>query len=340
MVRFEYRTLADTIAWTANRSGVNIPIPRDRFIQRMAVRVTGCVDTDASVAPTLQEDNPLGIIKAIYVTANGNDTQRRLRGDRLWYLNSFRHATPPERVTTPIATGESSTEFAFNLFLDFMRDPRNPFDISAMMPAQVYSSLKLFIDWGTGTDLDTNGKTTLVDATATVTLREGTMSNAEIRAAYGRELQRLQKIYESEQTKTNVQNTNYQFTMDLPVGHFINAIGVFAYDNTIRSDAIVNTQFRLQQKSPLSVTLTQSDWMASQNYDKAEMNLDTILDIDVALTSVDLWNRPLRGLTIIDTEAQGGLDTRNMKSGDVQYQANIGAITGTSETVLVVQEIV
>lgn len=340
MAEFNNVTLDEQLTFSPNTTSV-IDLDRDKFVQDLYLRTTIDYDTAAG-APVLQEDNPLDLIQSIRVTANG-ETLYELAGKRLWYMNAYWNGIAGERNVTTTATSQSNVIDSFMLETPFKLNYRDPFDIGAVIPAQDLNQFQLHIGWGANANLATN--TTINTATMDVTMREVTFSPKEIRDNFGANFEKLPRIRVSEKVQTVASsNTNFAFQVDVPTGNFIKNIGVFAVDNGVRDDDLIS-RWRLRRRSPAQLDITGGlDWESEQSIDRTENRMPWDLEIDAALSSEELWARPLRGYTFLNTEGfagvLGGIDARLLKQGDLQFQASNAVPTGVSDVTLVNTEVV
>jgi len=340
MAEFSNETLDEQIDFAANTTKV-LDLDRDKFVQDLYLRTTIDYDTGGS-APVLDEDNPLDLIQSVRVTANG-ETLYELPARELWYMNAYWNGIAGERNNTTTATTQSNVIDSFMLETPFKLNYRDPFDIGAVIPAQDLNQFQLHIGWGAAANLATN--TTINSATMDVTMREVTFTPDEIRRNFGADFSKLPRIRVSEKVQTVASsNTNFAFQVDVPTGNFIKNIGIFARDNSIRDDDLIS-RWRLRRRSPAQLDITGAlDWESEQSIDRTENRMPWDLEIDAALSSEELWARPLRGFTFANTEGMagiiGGIDARLLKQGDLQFQASNETPTAVADVTLVTTEVV
>jgi len=316
MVVFYPRLLEEVIPFAAGATR-SISIPRDRFIQKIELRLTITGTTAATVSA--HEDNPMSLVRGIRLVANGNDVKLAASMTDLHYVDQYEYGTAPERfiqTATGLPAGSDLGRAAVVADVGSI-EPKNPFDISSLLPAHTFSSLELFVDWGTSADLGTGY--TVADARITVTLREADLTPEELR-----EVEPMLKLYETFIEKTiDAAYPYYGFIVDLPTGNQLFRTVLTAVRAGIRSDTQI-TAFKVTQESPVKAELLTDGWYESQARDKLQYGIETVV----------------RGICIIDYEKEiGGLDLRGLKAGDVKFRASTIAPSGTTKARLLNLEI-
>ena len=315
MVAFSTRTLEEAIEWEANKTK-SIKIPRDRFIQKMILRLTVIGSTGTTVSA--HEDAPMSLVKNIRLVANGKDVYQSAPMADLFYVDKYEYGTEPERfVQTGTSLPAGSDLGRAVVYLDCgSLDAKDDFDVSSLLPAHMFSSLELFVDWGDSASLGSGY--TISSAKLTVTLREADLTADELR-----EIGKMLRLFETFVEKTiDAEYRDYTFAIDLPVGNQLRRSVITAIRGGVRSDAQI-LAFKVTQESPVRAEIMQSGWYESQAQDKLEYGVETVI----------------RGVTIIDYEGLGGLDARDLKSGDIKFRANSVAPSGVTKVRLLTQEI-
>ena len=150
-----------------------LDIPRDRAIRRIVMRFILNLTTTATT-PTYTEDDILNVIKKIRLVQNGNDNKFNTSA-RLWfYVEEFEKSTQVRRVA-PTASVSTTADAEVVLIADFAQQRLNEDDISALLPARRFASIRLEIDWGGTADLATaNAPSINVASRCLVEIREVT----------------------------------------------------------------------------------------------------------------------------------------------------------------------
>ena len=328
------RTLTDQRK-TFSASGKSvISIPTDAYLQDVQLRLALQYDTGASA--TVAEDAILRVIKQINLRVNGK-VKRSWAPQRYWPLHVLDYKTRPERVDLTTTQANDKTASVV-LHVPFRGDVQDDDDFGFMLPARYLSNVDLEIEWGPGTDLGTAQTVDAAQTQVEATLSEVVLDGTEELALYGavgpnviRAGSRLLEIIESEQTKTvDAAYTNYQFAVDLPSGAVLARSALYATKAGARSDALVE-QYRVRQTSPVRVDYVEESWTSSQARDKTEYQIQTAIDGNVFL----------KGLTLLDyiQMTGAGLDLTGRKAGDVRLEADVSAPSGTTNVVLLHQQV-
>ncbi len=342
-LKIERRTLNDAahkfdIAANLSKSGNKIDIPMDRWIKTIWLILRA--QYDASAASTLNEDNPMSLLKNVAVVVNGKAV-RDVDFAMLHYKNIFDHygRVPPRQKSTAAGVVTNKQLVAVAKF-DFCTEPSFPNShqnaLDALLPAHELSSLNIRVDTGALTDLGTNE--TLDNATIYPVLEEVTMDKDTEGKLFGSDRQNLLFIQESMAEKINAGATsNYQFETDLPTGNILRRTLIKAIDNGARSDAIV-TDFRTVVKS-LGIE-DQWGWDAAQIDDRVGLGIGRLTGMsELEASSESGLVYTIKGLVMNDFRDLGYLNLRGTRSGTAKWQANVGAPTGTSKIVQLHEEL-
>jgi len=323
MVVLQTIPLTETIPFLAN-STKTMKIPRNRFIREIQLRIE-IVAVNGGTGPTLNEDNPMGIVKRIRLIKNGKDiifdTEMALR----FYSMKYIRGTEPDRAQTSTVNSATSTSVA-EVSIDFSVDENNEEDISALLPAANFTDLELQVDWGTNTDLATANAPTITVASSLmrVSVVEAEVTTQDLAAlaeAMGGEAKMLSKMVRQQDFTVDATYNNFQFSKNINVGSLVQRHTIRVVDNSLRADTLVS-RFRFKQYSPVQTDLEDRLWTSSQSKDKRRFSVETLI----------------RGITILNWEDKGFLDLTNLKEGDVKYEHNNVAQTGTAKVSLVSTE--
>lgn len=299
-------------------------IVRNNFIRAIICRLEVKV-VNGGVAPTNHEDNPMSIVKRLRLIKNGKENIFDVPLALRWYEEKYLKGTAPEQTTTSVTASATSTGIA-TVTIDFAVDENNIEDITALLPAHELTDLQLEADWGVvGTDLQTANAGTITAANTfiKVSLIEVTLTQEDIdklKAQFG-EAKVLSKIVRTITHSVTATNDNFTFQKNLTVGNLIQRHLVKVRDNGARDDALV-TRIRFKQYSPVLTDLEDRLYPQSQAVDKVKYKLEAVT----------------KGITIFDWSDKGFLDLTDLKEGDVKYEHNNGAQTGTSDITLVSTE--
>jgi len=139
-----------------------VDIPRDRNIRRIVMRFVINVTTTAT-PPTYTEDNILNVIKKIRILQNGNDVKMNTPSRMWFYVEQYEKGTQP-RFVAPTSSASTTADAEVCLIADFAQRRQDEDDISALLPARRFASLRLEIDWGGTADLATANAPTINSA--------------------------------------------------------------------------------------------------------------------------------------------------------------------------------
>ncbi|MEM3423570.1 MAG: hypothetical protein QXE51_03300 [Nitrososphaeria archaeon] len=151
-MRFTRRSLAQ--ATLTKGAETTVDIPRDYFIQRMLLKVDVTYNTGSSVSKT---GTIWDLIKEVRVQREGqrSDIPFKMTGQQIRGLAKYDYMKEPSSTDFSTATGQSGLVATAYVPVDFRIDKWNDADISALLDAFNYSSLKLVLNMGTESDVGT-----------------------------------------------------------------------------------------------------------------------------------------------------------------------------------------
>lgn len=308
--------------WTERPIG-NIPfsasdtksliIPRDKPIRRMTLRFDINLTTTA-VAPTYREDDILNVIKKIRLEMNGDTKKFNVKARMWFFVEKYEKGTAPQ--TTAPTTAVSTTASAFvTLNADFATDRTDEHDLSALLMARRLSSLELFIDWASATELaSANAPTINASTKCIVEIREVAGSFTD-RNGSTVDVFAINPAEIFEQMETVIVDANHTsfdgdtLAKDLaPAPSNVLKQALMVLDQTAvvgnKSNSIV-TEFKVQRESPDIVRHIQRTWLSIWDMNKVEYQQETN---NVGFLLLD-W---------IDKLGGGLLNNTNL--GDVKYR--------------------
>lgn len=323
-------TLASNIDVLNNVSKtVTLDIPQDKDIQKIYIRLSGTCSGTLSV---WNEDNPMNLIKNVQLRG-GKDIIFDVGMPTLWQLNAYDFGIVPERVALTIA---GNTSFSALASYNFMKNARNPLDVSSVLPARDYPNLKLRCQIGAATDMATG--ITLSAAVADVKLT--TVDPNPLGLKF--ENRDIIRLTEKDIDITGANSTYKDIDVD-SVGYKIRRIVVKSIDNSLRSDAFVTNCRILDRK--YNNFLVDDKWMLLKNQDIFDYTLNpreywnssaTIAYVDPIGTDPSPKGT-IRGITVMDFDKARNtqysmlnfLDLRNYKIGDMKLGFINSAGSGT-----------
>jgi len=310
MVSINPRRLEDTNAYSAGAT-LTWDLPRDRYVQQILLWMY-LDDVDQAVAAGDQTDYPK-VFDSVRIVLNGNITLVSAEGEDLFQLATREYKEQPY-VSASAAVADAQALYCM-IPIPFMLEVDNPYDFSALIPAQGASSFQLFVVCGDLNALDSN--TTVNSGTFYVEMKEVNMTTAESDARYGKNLESLARIQISQKIHTITSTTtNYSGRIDVPTGNYVRKILLRTKDSSaVESDVEFDT-YRFFF-NPGQQQLYQNEWVLSRAEDKLEHQIDF----------AELWS----GYVLYDPEQlmgnekfRGSLNLTGMKNGDLQLQYNTG----------------
>ena len=277
-------------------------LPRDRWIRAIQLH-TQIVESQSG---TQVANGILNWHQAIRVVASGNDTLKNVNGYRLWAMSKYESGCQLPFDT--IGGSDSAATKNAYFMLHFALNPKNPFDVSALLPAHLLSTLDLFIDFGALTLMGSSF--TLTSGTVEITVTECYTTQAE-----EEEIKKnLVKLYEVENTYSSVPSavaSDYSQYIDLQTGVRVLKIGIFTQTSSAYSDGVIG-KYEIRQMSPVNTQLEHTEWYASKTEDKLMYGLTLVAAGYEGLET---------GFTIYDPAFKSGfLDTVGMKQGDIRLR--------------------
>ena len=290
MVRFNERPIGtiafdeDTINGGGNSASDGFNIPRDKPVRRITLRFFWSVTNGGS--GVLDEDGVLNLIKGIRLVADGNRTLVHLTGRMGFLLEKYEKGTAPYFVDGT-ESAETATARA-TLVLDFALNRKLEKDLSALLMAHRFSSLRLFIDWGAVADAySTTTGTSFTDADSgcEVEIREvsGVIEQGDQTGeAVGKNVRDINPPQLIEQIKTiDLEASKLEFDSDAqqiditPAPANILTQGFMALDNDLKTNDRV-TAIKIQQQSPETDNIIEREWASVWSENKAEYGIETL----------------------------------------------------------------
>lgn len=289
MVRFNERPIGtiafdeNTINGGGNSASDGFTIPRDKPIRRITLRFFWSITNGGS--GVLGGDGAMQIVKGIRLVADGNKTLVHLNGQTAYLMEKYEKGTPPQYTNGP-TTATTSTAELF-VVLDFALNRKLEKDLSALLMAHRFSSLKLFIDWGSiGDAYSTTTGTSFNDASCgcEVEIREvaglieaGDQTNEaagkNVRDINPVELIEQIKIIDLEVSRTEF-DTNAQQINITPAPANILTQGFLQLDNGNRTNSRI-TDIKVQRQSPETENIIERKWDSIWGENKTEYSVES-----------------------------------------------------------------
>ena len=148
------RTLTEKITFEANKTK-SISLPRDAYITRIDILAKFTITTNATTAPTYNDDDILRLIKNIRVVSGSTpfvDAPARW----LYYKAYYEFPTAPRKDSPPTGTGATADVYVL-IPIHFGVMPMNKYDPTCVLAAKEKSSLTLEVLFGGISDLASAG---------------------------------------------------------------------------------------------------------------------------------------------------------------------------------------
>jgi hypothetical protein len=309
---FTYRTLEEKqLNLTAAILGTKqiITLPRDRYVQQIALRVRLKSGIGGAAAKT---EGLVNLLSNIMIKSNGSDIHADVSGYDIYAVDKYEYGTAPRNDTMVDAT-DCFAEVVFN----FQTNVKNPNDISAVIPSKSKSSFDLIITLGVLADVWTGGAPTFTSGDITISMREVDLTENDIAKQGAFYSVYYGVIEDNTGTKTF---GDYLYSLGTPVGKVIHFLYVHTFVDTVRTNGYLS-KYLLKNESK-KTDILQSGWYESRAADKLEYSLETILT----------------GITVIDMRDYGLLDARGLKYNDITIRGNIPVAAGANGKVRLVSK--
>jgi len=313
-------------------SELKVDIPRDNPIQSLICEVF--VEMVNGTSPVETDDGLLEIIKSAKLQMDGKDIKFNKTGRQWFYIEKDDKRTSPYRTTFVTTNSATHTEKVL-LIHDFVADPLDENDISALLPANRMSSLKFIVNFGVAADVSSNIASItdansgvnieIIEVTGTVE-RDGSMLNiGDVPFADIREDARVDTLLSA---KTSFDTSTMKVDVTPAPANIIKTV-MIQLDNDIRTNALI-TDVKLQKEKGGTKRLRHFKWNSEWARRKVRSHLESpsvgVLVLDhVDFFKTGLINRGNEGdirfriLTASTNEAQ---DTLEMLQRYISLEGN------------------
>lgn len=299
-----------------------IDVPRDNPIRRIIMEFTIVIVNGTGVS-TATDDDLLEIASSVKLIMNGKDVKFSKSARQWFYMEKDDKGTAPYKDAL-VLTAAATTTHKFVLVHDFASDPLDRQDITALLPANRLSSLKLEVTWATLADIVaiTDSDSTITDASSgvDVEIREvsGTVEKdgaqidiADLPFADIREDSDATGIPPS---KTSFDSSTFKKDVTPSPANILKQL-FLVLDSDVRSNAFI-TEIKIQREKGGNKRLYHRTWDSLWRENKAEQGLESSVVGVVALDYVDIFGR--------------GLINRG-NEGDIRFRFLTGASTEATD---------
>lgn len=253
---------------------------------------------------------------------NGKDIKFSKSGRQWYYMEKDDKGTAPSKDSL-VLTASATTTHRFVLIHDFASDPLDRQDITALLPANRLSSLKLKITYGALSDIaTTTGDATITDASSgcDVEIREvsgtverdgGSIDIGDLPFADIREDSDATGIPPS---KTSFDSSTFKKDVTPAPANILKQL-FLVLDSDVRTDSFI-TEIKIQREKGGAKRLIHRTYENARRERKTEQSLESITTGVLALDYVDIFGR--------------GLINRG-NEGDIRFRFLTGASTEASD---------
>jgi len=298
-----------------------IDVPRDNPIRRIVceVFIKIVAGTNALVA---SDDDILEIVSKAELIMNGKDIKFVKSGRQWFYLEKDDKGTAPQKDALTL-TASATTVHRFTLVHDFASDPLDRQDITALLPANRMSSLKLRFTYNAIADVATTNEDatiTAADSGVDVEIREvsgtvdrdgGSIDIGDLPFADIRETNDATGIPPS---KTSFDASTFKKNVTPAPANILKQL-FLVLNADVRDDAFI-TEVKIQKEKGGNKTLYHRTYTSLRTERKTEQSLESITTGVFVLDYVDLFGR--------------GLINRG-NEGDIRFRFLTGASTESAD---------
>jgi len=310
----------DTIAFDESVSK-EIDVPRDNPIRRIVceVFIKTVAGTNAFVAT---DDDILEIVQKAELIMNGKDIKFSKSARQWFYMEKDDKGTAPQKDSLTL-TASATTVHRFTLIHDFASDPLDRQDITALLPANRMSSLKLRFTYGALSDVSSateDGSITDADSGVDVEIREvsgtvdrdgGSIDVGDLPFADIRESNDATGIPPS---KTSFDSSTCKKDVTPATANILKQL-FLVLNADVRDDAFI-TEVKIQREKGGAKRLYHRTYTSLRTERKTEQSLESLTTGVFALDYVDIFGR--------------GLINRG-NEGDIRFRFLTGASTESAD---------
>ncbi len=318
--------LTDTLTWAAS-SSVKVNLPRDGLITEMTFHVA----LTLSAAAVIQPDGPYRIIESFKIEGDGGRSFFGMSGEqmgRLWNLVNKYDYPGAAFVNEDGLNSGTATMHIFWVFHPGS-NPRDPFDMSAVIPAQDLSTLTA--EWQTTAN-------SVCDDTATISSATGYIDICKV-TGVPTPKGIMTPLSSGLKLPHDANYSDYQKKIDVPTGAYLRRIVMLVQDATatrpVRSDTkVTGVSLELPKAS---TTILKQRWQATQLAGQLYAGGGAVQDFHTADT---FTTRTVvhAGCAVIDLRPYDhplfGLNLTNMQTGDVKLGLTIENYASGDDTII------
>lgn len=301
----EFRDLPQsTIAFTPNEK-VTFKIPRVNAIRWIDMRFFIEIVSGGSEPAEIQ-DTILNIIKKVKLIIDDDDTKINVDGRKLFFLEKIEKGTEPTNNKDDDQSTSVTKQWYVQMRLDFANNRLSESDVSALLPARLFSKLDLEIEWGDEDDMFSAnpGTLTVANSGCKIAIREAFDTENKVAFAKGQagggfdDFRLTTNVIDVDATHTNLTDDALENAIR-PGNRLISKHLIMTKDSGgDRVDDAIE-KLLLEDTRGAGKSLIKSDWDMLNGYLKAEYQLESL---DAGIAYLDYLDK-LAGFLAIDAES-------------------------------------
>ncbi len=306
------KSIIGTVSLSDATETVTLDIPRSSWYQKIYLYTKGSFTTGSSVNADAMKD----FYSTVDLVANGTSHYTTASSRAIYELNTRDYGTRLDAST--VGASASGATYTAEHVLDYRFNFKDPFDISASIPANRLSSLQLKLTHSDMATLIGSGSSA-TGLQVTVVGERWVFDNS---AEEAKMLKNVRTHALAEQntaigSTTQAYGTNM---IDLPTGRLIKNVLMATSVSGSYSDDLVD-RMKIKQTSPVAKDIYENCWTCAKKNDQID-------------NSIESGNLATGWANIDATYISGYLNTVNLKQGDIKLDMINSTNTGSVKTVV------
>jgi len=316
------KRLTDTLTWAAT-STVSVDLPREGLITE--VRFRADITASAALSTAQQPQSMWRVVESLKIEGDGGRAYLGLDGEQTGRLLAFQNLCMGFK---PLLTLQTATEEHQTFVFHPGSNPRDPFDLTAAIPARALSTLQL--KWGTGAAADVDDSATISSGTGYVEVDE----ILDVPVPKGL----MTPMGSTKTDSPTATASDFSHDIDIPAGAWLRSIWILVQDETATRPVLKDDQVTgVRVKMPKS-----GEYVMESNWEDLKAKTARYFGyagapLQVADATAGRLEIP-DGLAIIDFRQFAhpiyGLDLRNYQTGDFKLGLTIGSNTSGDDEII------
>lgn len=324
------RHIQATRTWTASAVMTPVDLPREGLITEVKVRFTPTVTGTG----TIGEDGIYRCCQNLAIRGDGGRTYLGLSGEEtsriLSFLNFYDFGAPMTDLQGTSVTTNTTPNVTWVFHPG--SNPKDPFDMSAVIPASALSTLQVLI------------QATANAAIAGDTITAGTYS-FEINEVLGAPVQagQMTPLGSTYSWANDANYSDYGYKIDVPAGAWLRRICILIDDNTTpyplrAEDQIAGVKLELPRTGQIVIESAYDDLIATTGMNSAGA-MGTPFQVALTTTAdLPVCSAFMKGWIVIDLRKYfnpiWGMNLTNYQTGDVKLGLTVTNRTGGDDTII------